>query len=89
MVRNMANILLAAADTDKPTTLGKNWVGNNIKRKLTVQTRVSRRYNYSRAEQEHPRVLNDWFQLVRADLRAPVSCLMISIISMEQGSQWA
>lgn len=64
MVRNMANILLAAADTDKPTTLGKNWVGNNIKRKLTVQKRVSRRYNYSRAEQEHPRVLNDWFQLV-------------------------
>ena len=64
MVRNMANILLAAAGTDPPTTVGVNWVGNYIKRTPAIQTRFSRRYNYSRAEQEDPRVLNDWFQLV-------------------------
>ena len=61
MVRNMANILLVATGS---TTVGVNWVGSYIKRTPAIQTRFSRRYNYSRAEQEDPRVLNDWFQLV-------------------------
>ena len=61
MVRRMANILLAATGSD---TVGVNWVGSYIKRTPDIQTRFSRRYNYSRAEQEDPRVLNEWFKLV-------------------------
>ena len=41
-----------------------NWVGSYIMRTPDIQTRFSRRYNYSRAEQEDPRVLNGWFKLV-------------------------
>ena len=60
-VRRMANILLAATGSD---TVGVNWVGSYIKRTPDIQTRFSRRYNYSRAEQEDPRVLNKWFKLI-------------------------
>jgi hypothetical protein len=41
-----------------------NWVISYIKRTPATQTRFSHQYNYSRAEQEDPRVLNAWFQLV-------------------------
>ena len=51
----MANILVAATGSD---AVGVNWVGNYIKRTPAIQTRFSRRYNYSRVEQEDPRVLN-------------------------------
>ena len=61
MVRTMANILLAATGSD---VVGKCWVGNYIKRTPAIQTRFSRRYNYSRALQEDPRILREWFQRV-------------------------
>ena len=54
MVRNMANIPLAATGSDP---VGVNWVGNYVKRTPAIQTRFSRRYNYSRGEQEDPQIL--------------------------------
>jgi hypothetical protein len=39
MVRNMANIVLAATETE---TVGVNWVGNYIKRTLAIQRRFLR-----------------------------------------------
>ena len=61
MVRRMANTLLTVTGTD---VVGKNWVYEYIKRTPAIQTRFSRRYNYSRALQEDPRTLREWFQRV-------------------------
>ena len=83
MVRNMANILLAATGS---TTVGVNWVGSYIKRTPAIQTRFSRRYNYSRAEQEDPRVLNDWFQLVGETINRPLHFLQKLQTPAERGS---
>jgi hypothetical protein len=59
MVRTMANLLLAATGND---VVGKCWVTNFIKRTPEIQTRFSRRYNYSRALQEDPRIIRGWFK---------------------------
>ncbi len=56
IVRTIANILLAATGNN---IVGKYWVTNFIKRTLAIQTRFSRRYNYSRALQEDPRILRE------------------------------
>jgi hypothetical protein len=61
MVRVMANLLLATTSTD---TVGKNWVTNYIRRTPALQTRFSRRYDYSRALQEDPRIIREWFKRV-------------------------
>jgi hypothetical protein len=61
MVCSMANLLLAATGND---VVGKCWVTNFIKRTPAIQTRFSRRYNYSRALQEDPRIIREWFKYV-------------------------
>ena len=61
MVRDMANMVLAARSTD---AVGKGWVGSYIKRTPDVQTRFPRRYICKRVQQEDLQVLNEWFRLV-------------------------
>ena len=61
-VQEMANILLAAQGSNQ---VGKNWVSNFIQRTPELRSRFSRRYNYQRAKQEDPKVIREWFELVK------------------------
>jgi hypothetical protein len=56
-VAEMANILLGSA----AQPLGKNWVSSFINRNIEVKSRFTRRYNYSRAKCEDPKVIKAWF----------------------------
>src|SRR5436853_4193001 len=58
----MANQLLRARDA---SDVGKNWASNFVKRRPELRTRFSRRYNYQRAKCEDPKVISEWFALVR------------------------
>lgn len=60
-VQEMANILLTVRGSDQ---VGKNWVSNFIRRTPELKSRFSRRYNYQRAKQEDPKVIQEWFKLV-------------------------
>jgi hypothetical protein len=65
MVKDMANILLAERlHHGKTITVGKNWVYEYIKRRDTLKSRFSRRYNAQRALCEDPKVIKEWFQLL-------------------------
>jgi hypothetical protein len=57
----MANILL---HQDDPTAqpIGRNWVSSLTNRPDEVKNRFARRYNYSRAKYEDPRVITAWFK---------------------------
>jgi hypothetical protein len=63
MVKEMADLLLSKRGT---TPVGQNWVYNFIKRTPRLQARYLRRYNYQRAKQEDPRVIQEWFNIVQA-----------------------
>lgn len=65
-VEDMANLLLAKCGARR---VGKNWTDRFIKRRPELCTRFSRAYDYQRAFQEDPDVLNAWFRLV-ANMRA-------------------
>jgi hypothetical protein len=65
-VEDMANLLLAKRNTRR---VGKCWTNRFITRRPELHTRFSRPYDYQRALQEDPDVLNAWFYLV-ANMRA-------------------
>jgi hypothetical protein len=58
----MANHLLRVRDAPP---VGKLWAHNFVKRQPELQTRWTRRYDYQRAKCEDPKVIGDWFSLVR------------------------
>jgi hypothetical protein len=58
----MANRLLA--DRDAPL-VGVNWASRFVKRKKELTTRFTRKYDYQRALCEDPKLIGDWFKLVR------------------------
>jgi hypothetical protein len=60
-VEDMANRLL---EKRGPQRVGKNWTDRFIKRRPELRTRFSRVYDYQRALQEDPHVLDAWFRLV-------------------------
>ncbi|KAJ5566726.1 uncharacterized protein N7459_010108 [Penicillium hispanicum] len=62
MVREMANLLLAQRCS---STVGQKWVYNFIQRHPDIATRFTRRYDYQRAKNEDPRVIQAWFDLVQ------------------------
>jgi hypothetical protein len=61
-VQDMANRLLA--DRDAPL-VGVNWASRFVKRKKELTTRFTRKYDYQRALCEDPKLIGDWFELVR------------------------
>lgn len=68
-VEDMANLLTAKRNSRR---VGKNWTDRFIKRRSELQTRFTRVYDYQRALQEDPNVLNAWFQLI-INMRAKYS----------------
>jgi hypothetical protein len=58
----MANQLLRVRDAPP---VGKLWAHNFVKRQPKLRTRYTRRYDYQRAKCEDPRVIGEWFALVR------------------------
>jgi hypothetical protein len=61
-VAEMASLLLQEADPTSAQPVGKNWVSSFINRHGEVKSRFARRYNYSRAKCEDPRVIKTWFK---------------------------
>jgi hypothetical protein len=61
-VEDMANQLLRVRDAPP---VGKRWAHNFVGRKEELQTRWTRRYDYQRAKCEDPKVISEWFTLVR------------------------
>jgi RecB family endonuclease NucS len=61
-VENMANRLLRDRDALR---VGKNWASNFVKRQSQLKTVFSRKYDYSRALCENPKLVQGWFNLVR------------------------
>jgi hypothetical protein len=61
-VEDMANQLLRARDAP---TVGQHWASNFVKRRPELRTRFSRKYNYERAKCEDPKIISEWFTLVR------------------------
>ena len=69
MVREMANLLLAKRGSTPIQTVGEKWVYNYTQRTPELQARFSRRYNYQRAKQEDPKVIQEWFNRVQATVQ--------------------
>jgi hypothetical protein len=68
MCRDMANLLLRARElnpSETPPKVGKNWVTDFIKRHDSLASYLSRRYDYERALSEDPKLIKEWFDLVR------------------------
>ncbi|KAI2714075.1 transcriptional regulator family: Centromere protein B, DNA-binding region and Helix-turn-helix [Penicillium roqueforti] len=65
MVREMADLLLKQRGTIPVLTVGENWVTNFVKRRPLLSSRFSKRYNYERAKCEDPKIITEWFNLVR------------------------
>jgi hypothetical protein len=61
-VEDMANQLLRARDAPP---VGKRWAHNFVKRQPELRTRYARRYDHQRAKCEDPKVIGEWFALVR------------------------
>ena len=61
-VEDMANQLLRVRDAPP---VGKLWAHNFVKRQPELRTRYTRRYDYQRAKCEDPKVIGEWFALVR------------------------
>jgi hypothetical protein len=62
----MANILFAKrGESSIPPTVGKCWVNNFVKRHNELESIFSRKYDHKRALCEDPKVIREWFNLVR------------------------
>ena len=61
-VEDMANHL--RRERDMPP-VGQRWAHNFVKRQPKLRTRYTRRYDYQRAKCEDPKVIGEWFALVR------------------------
>jgi hypothetical protein len=61
-VEDMANQLLRARGAPD---VGQRWASNFVKRRPELRTRYSRRYDYQRAKCEDPKIISEWFALVR------------------------
>ena len=61
-VEDIANHLLYERDTPP---IGKLWAHNFVKRQPQLRICRIRRYDYQRAKYEDPKVISDWFTLVR------------------------
>lgn len=69
MVGAMGDLLLKERGSTKIQTVGKHWVANFVKRHPELKSSFSRRYDYQRAKQEDPRVIQRWFDLVQTTIK--------------------
>jgi hypothetical protein len=65
MVADMANLLLAKRGETPIQTVGVNWTTTFVKRHPNLSSRYSKRYNYERAKNEDPKIIQAWFDLVQ------------------------
>jgi len=68
LVRQMADLLLAKRTTltsSPPSTVSQNWVQNFTKRHNEINLKYFRKYDYQRAKCKDPKIIRDWFYLVR------------------------
>jgi hypothetical protein len=61
VVGDTANIILASRDTASPTTVGKNWSANFVKRQPLLRTKYRRTYDYQRSQCADPAVIKAGF----------------------------
>ena len=61
-VEDMANQLLRTRDA---SDVGQRWTHNFVRRRPELRTRFVRKYDYQRAKCEDPKIINEWFNLVR------------------------
>jgi DDE superfamily endonuclease/Psq-like protein len=61
-VEDMANQLLRTRDAPP---VGTRWAHNFVRRQPKLRTRFARKYDYQRALCEDPRLIREWFDLVR------------------------
>jgi DDE superfamily endonuclease len=61
-VEDMANQLLRARDA---SDVGQRWAHNFVRRRPELRTRFARKYDYQRAKCEDPKIIGEWFNLVR------------------------
>ena len=61
-VEDMANHLLRERDAPP---VGQLWAHRFVKRQPELRTRYTRRYDYQRAKCEDPKVISEWFALIR------------------------
>jgi hypothetical protein len=62
----MANILLTKRDESTILlTVSKCWVNNFVKRHNELESIFSRKYDYKRALCKDPKVIREWFNLIR------------------------
>jgi hypothetical protein len=61
-VEDMANQLLRVRNAPP---VGQLWAHRFVRRKEELRTRYTRRYDYQRAKCEDPKVIGEWFALVR------------------------
>ena len=61
-VQEMADLLLSERGE---SPVGKNWTTNFIKRRTEIKAKFSRKYDYKRAKCEDPKIIQEWFSLVR------------------------
>jgi DDE superfamily endonuclease/Tc5 transposase DNA-binding domain/helix-turn-helix, Psq domain len=65
-LRQMAQIL--RSERIKDARISKNWVQSFLKRHRELATRLTRRFHYQRAQCEDPRIINEWFDRIRATI---------------------
>ena len=58
-IEEMANILLSKRGSANIQTVGVNWVYNFIQRQDELKTKYSQRYNYQRAKNEDPKIIQE------------------------------
>ena len=61
-VQEMADLLLSERGK---SPVGKNWTTNFIKRRTEIKAKFGRKYDYKRAKCEDPKIIQEWFSLVR------------------------
>lgn len=61
----MANLLLAKRGSTTIQTVGEKWVYNFTQRHPELKSRFSQEYDYQRAKQEDPKVIQKWFDTIQ------------------------
>jgi hypothetical protein len=65
----MADLLLIKRGSKKIEPTGQNWATKFINRHPEHKSRFSRPYNYQRAKQEDPKVIQEWFNTIQATVQ--------------------
>jgi hypothetical protein len=61
-VQEMADLLLSERGE---SFVGKNWTTNFIKRRTEIKAKFNQKYDYKRAKCEDPKIIQEWFSLIR------------------------